>query len=161
MTVKRPVQNRAEIEEYIASRPPVELNLALGIIKRSIVVGPLMVALFGVLSGWDGAIASAIGVGMVALYYLFTGWILSVTARVSLATYYAGALFGFLVRLILIGVTMVVITNQFDLDRIALGATVAVTYVALLMWEAATMGKDSSARGTNSTRRQMGDTTGV
>ena len=78
-----------------------------------------------------------------ALYYLATGWILSATARVSLGTYYAGALFGFFVRLVLIGVTMAVLTNQFGLDRIALGATVAVTYVALLTWEAATFKRTS------------------
>ena len=138
---RRPVQNIDEIETYIASRPPVELNIALGIVRRITIVGPLMVALFGAVMGWDGAIAAAIGVVMVAGYYLFTGWILSMTARISLAAYYAGALFGFLIRLVLIGVTMAVLANQFDLERVALGATVAVTYVALLLWEAASMGR--------------------
>ena len=161
MTPDVPVQNRNEIESYIASRPPVELNLARGIVKRLIFVGPVMLALFGVTGGVGGLVAAGIGIAIVAGYYLFTGWILSTTARVSLATYYAGALFGFLVRLVLIGVTMVVLTRQFDLDRVALGATVAVTYVALLMWEAATMGRTSSDRDSKSARQRMGDVSGV
>ena len=153
-STRRPVQNREEIETYIASRPPVELNLARSIVKRVVIVGPVMVAVFGIISGIDGAVAAAIGVAMVAGYYLFTGWILSMTARVSLATYYAGALFGFLVRLVLIGVTMAVLTNQFDLDKVALGVTVGATYVTLLLWEAAAMGKNSAGR-------RMGDKSGA
>jgi len=154
---RRPVQNRQEIETYIASRPPVELNLAISIVKRMVVVGPVMIGLFAVVNGVSGMTASAAGVVIVAMYYLFTGWILSATARVSLATYYAGALFGFLVRLVFIGVTMVVLARQFDMDRVALGATVAVTYVALLMWETATMPRGSQDRERNSARQRMGD----
>lgn len=157
---RRPVQNRQEIETYIASRPPVELNLAKGIVKRLVVVGPVMIAFFGLVKGVRGLTAAAIGVVMVAGYYLFTGWILSTTARVSLATYYAGALFGFVVRLVMIGVTMVVLTRQFDVDRVALGATVGVAYVALLLWETATMGRPTSASH-ELVRQRMGDASGV
>jgi hypothetical protein len=151
---KRPVANRDEIETYIANRPPVELNLARGIVSRAVIVGPIMVAIFAIFKGLSGAIAAALGVAMVVAYYLFTGWILSMTARVSLATYYAGALFGFVVRLVLIGVTMAVLANQFDVDKVALGATVAATYVTLLMWEAATFKRVSDRE--SSARREIG-----
>ncbi len=157
---RRPVQNRSEIEEYLASRPAVELSMAAGMVKRLVIVGPVMIALFGVLKGVDGMVAAGAGAAMVGAYYLLTGWILSATARVSLGTYYAGALFGFLVRLVLIGLTMAVLTNQAGMDRVALGATVAVTYVALLMWEAATF-RTSANRVGFRTARHMGDTNGV
>lgn len=156
----RPVQNRPEIEAYLASRPGVELSMATGMVKRLVIVGPVMVAIFGILKGADGVVAAATGAAMVGAYYLLTGWILSVTARVSLGTYYAGALFGFLVRLVLIGLTMAVLGNQVGMDRVALGATVAVTYVALLMWEAATFRTSASRVGFRATR-DMGDTNGV
>ena len=157
----RSVQNIDEIETYIASRPPVELSIAVGIVKRITIVGPFMVVLFGAVMGWEGSIAAASGVVIVAGYYLFTGWILSMTAKISLATYYAGALFGFLIRLVLIGVTMAVLANQFDLERVALGVTVAVTYMTLLLWEAASTGRDPSQRARKSTRQRMGDLNGV
>ena len=160
-STRRPVANRPEIEEYLASRPPVELRLAAGIVRRVVIVGPIMVAIFGIFRGIDGAIAAALGALLVAAYYLLTGWILSATARVSLATYYAGALIGFFVRLILIGVSMVVLTRQFDVDRVALGVTVAATYVALLMWEAATFRRVSTDRASNPAAGRMGDKSGV
>ena len=157
---KRPVQNRDEIEDYIAQRPPAELNLAKEIISRLVIVGPVMIGMFALLKGGAGAIAAASGVALVALYYLATGWILSTTARVSMSTYYAGALFGFFVRLVLIGATMVVLANQFDVDRTALGVTVAATYVVLLMWEAATF-KRTSASWELPAEQRMGDNSGV
>lgn len=156
---RRPVQNRSEIEAYIAERPPVEMNMARGIVSRVKFVGPILVALFAIFTGIDGAIASAAGVAMVVVYYLFTGWILSMTARVSLGTYYAGALFGFFVRIALIGITMAVLADQLGLDRVALGASVAATYVALLMWEAATFRRVSERK--ISAERDMGDKSSV
>ena len=58
---KRPVQNRDEIENYIAQRPPAELNLAKEIISRLVIVGPVMIGLFALLKGGAGAIAAAFG----------------------------------------------------------------------------------------------------
>ena len=157
---KRPVQNRTEIEDYIAARPGVEFAMARGMVRRLVIVGPIMLALFGVLKGVDGLVAAAAGIIIVAGYYLLTGWILSATVRVSLGTYYAGALFGFLVRIVLIGLTMALLTSQYGLDRVALGATVAVTYVVLLMWEAATFRTSASRVGARASQI-TGDTSGV
>jgi len=123
----------ADIEKVIAGHTA----------RRAVVVGPLLVAIFWIFRGVDGAIASAIGVAIVVGNFLFSGLILSVAARISLGLYHAAALFGFLIRLVLIAVTMLTVAAIIDADRPAMGITVVVAYLALLSWEAVAMAKGS------------------
>lgn len=142
---------RSEVERYIAGRPPVEMLMARSIVRRGVVVGPLIVLVAGLLRGLDGAAAALIGVAIVTGYYLLTGSMMSWLARVSLGAYHAGALLGFLVRLGLIAATMLGVIALFEVDRTALGLTVIATYVVLLLWEAVAMvsteGRSGRARG--------------
>jgi len=137
---------RSEVERYIAERPPVELQMARSIVSRAVVVGPVMLLAFGLARGRDGLVAAAIGVAIVTGYYLLTGSMLSWLARVSLGAYHAGALLGFILRLGLIAATMWAVISLFEVDRTALGLAVIATYVGLLLWEAATLGRNKGRR---------------
>lgn len=139
-TFPRPGLDKREIEDYIASRPAVEWKIARSVVRRAVVLGPILIAIAAWIRGIDGLIASAIGILIVVGYYAFTGLMLSGAARISLAAYHASALFGFFIRLGLITVTMVLLTRMFELDKLALGFTVIAAYVGLLTWEAAAMG---------------------
>jgi len=123
----------ADIEKVIAGHTA----------RRAVVVGPLLVAIFWIFRGVDGAIASAIGVAIVVGNFLLSGLILSIAARISLGLYHAAALFGFLIRLVLIAVTMLAVAAIIDADRLAMGITVVAAYLALLSWEAVAMAKGS------------------
>ena len=122
---------------------PVEAEIARNTVRRAAVVGPVLVAVFGVVRGVDGAIGSAIGVAVVVGNLLLAGVVLSVAARVSLGLYHAAALFGFLLRLVLVAVTLLVVASVADIDRPALGITVVVAYFVLLGWEALAMARGS------------------
>lgn len=137
---------RQEVEDYLAGRPPAELNLVRSLLRRAVVVGPVAVVLAGVIRGLDGAVAAAIGVVLVVGYYLLSGALMSWLARVSLGAYHAGALFGFVARLGLIVATMLAVAALFDVDRPALGLTVIATYMVLLLWEAGTRGSRRTRR---------------
>lgn len=115
--------------------------LARHTVRRIVIVGPPLVALFGIARGVDGAIASAIGLAIVVGYYLLTGVMLSVAARISLGAYHAAALLGFFLRLGLIAVTMLAVAALIDVDRPALGITVVASYFALLAWETVAVAK--------------------
>jgi uncharacterized membrane protein required for colicin V production len=91
--------------------------------------------LAGLFWGWDGAWSAAVGVAIVVGYYLISGVFLAWTARISFAAYYAGALLGFIVRLGLIAATMYLLASILPVDRLALGVSVVVAYVALLVLE--------------------------
>lgn len=121
----------------------VERVIADHTARRAVVVGPILVAVFWVLRGLDGAIASAIGVAIVVGNFLLAGRIMSVAARISLSLYHAAALFGFLIRLGLIAVTMLVVAALVDADRLAMGISVVAAYLALLSWEAVAMARGS------------------
>ena len=142
--------DRSEVERYIAGRPPVELAMARSIVRRAAAVGPVILAVFGLLRGWGGLAAAALGVVIVAGYYLLAGAMLSRLARVSLGAYHAGALLGFVLRLGLAAAAMLAAIALFEVDRMALGLAVIAAYVSLLACEAASMG---SVKKKNDRRR--------
>ena len=115
---------------------PIEAIISRHIAKRGLIVAPILALMFGLLQGWSGAIAALVGVAVVVGNFLLGGWIMSRAARVSMNMYHAAALFGFLIRLGLITVTMLAIANVTNLDRVAMGISVVVSYLVLLSWEA-------------------------
>ena len=118
---------------------PIEAIIGKNIAKRSLFVAPVLALVFGILQGWPGVVAALVGVAIVVGNFLLGGWIMSRAARVSMSMYHAAALFGFLVRLGLITASMLIIANVTDLDRMALGISVVVSYMVLLSWEAVAM----------------------
>ncbi len=114
----------------------VEQKMAWHTARRAVIVGPVLIAIFAFVGGWDGAIGAALGVAIVAGNFMLSGLILSRSARVSLSLYHAAALFGFFLRLGLIAVTMLALARAFDIDRTAMGVSVAVSYLVLIAWEA-------------------------
>jgi hypothetical protein len=101
----------------------------------------VMIALFWLTSGWDGAWSAAIGVVVVVANFLLAGAVLSISARISLAAYHAAALIGFFLRLGLLTVTMLLIANYVPIDRLAFGITAVVTYLVLIAIEMVAVAK--------------------
>ena len=118
------------------SQVDIEAILARHTVKRVILVGPLLIAVFWLLRGPDGGIAAAVGIAMVVVNFLLAGAIMSLAARLSLAMYHAAALLGFALRLGLITVTMLVVARLFEIDRLAFGLTAVTAYLVLISWEA-------------------------
>jgi hypothetical protein len=118
-------------------RADVEATLARHIARRAVVVGPIVVAGAGIIRGIDGAIAAAVGVAIVVANFLLSGILLSAAATISLTLYHAAALIGFLLRLVLITVVMLLVAHMFEIDRVAFGVAAVVSYLVLLTLEAA------------------------
>jgi hypothetical protein len=114
---------------------PVETVIARNTIKRAVWVGPLVIVLFGLLRGVDGAWSAAVGVGVVVGNFMLAGAMLSVALRISLAMYHAAALFGFFLRLGLIMASMLLVAAVVPIDRLAFGIATVITYMVLLILE--------------------------
>jgi hypothetical protein len=114
---------------------PVETVIAKHTVARLVWVGPVLIALFGLLRGWDGVIGASLGVGVVGVNFFIAGVMLSVALRISLAMYHAAALFGFFLRLGLLLGTMLLIVQFFDIDRVAFGISAVLAYIVLLILE--------------------------
>ena len=119
----------------------VESVIARHTVARAIYVGPVLIALFGFVSGWEGAWSSALGVAVVVANFLLAGAILSISAKISLAVYHAAALFGFFLRLGLMVLTVLLIARYVPIDRPAFGISAVVAYLVLLAWEAVAVSK--------------------
>ena len=119
----------------------VESVLARHTVARAIWVAPVLIALFWLIRGWDGAWSAGLGVVVVIANFLLFGWILSISARISLQAYHAAALIGFALRLALFVGLVYLISVTVDVDRLAFGITAVVAYLALLVLEAVAVSK--------------------
>ena len=120
----------------VPDQRPIEAILGRNTAKRAVFVAPALMVVFGLFRGWEGAIAAAVGVAIVAGNFVLGGYIMSTAARISLSLYHAAALFGFIIRLGLIPASMLLIAAVTDIDRLAMGISVVVSYLVLLSWEA-------------------------
>jgi hypothetical protein len=106
----------------------------------------LIVLTFLVARGWRGAGSAAAGVAIVVGLYLLSGLIMSAAAKVSIAAIQGAALLGFVLRLGLIAAVMYGLAAVVPLDRLALGVSVVVAYLALLLLELSAYAGESGNR---------------
>ncbi|HEX6286676.1 MAG TPA: ATP synthase subunit I [Acidimicrobiia bacterium] len=119
----------------------VESILARHTVARAVYVAPVLILVFWITRGWDGAWSAALGVGIVVVNFLLAGAMLSISAKISLAVYHAAALFGFFLRLGLMVLTVLLIAQLLPIDRLAFGISAVVAYLVLLSWEAVAVSK--------------------
>ena len=115
--------------------PSPAYQVALDMLKRGAVVAPLLIALGAAIWGADGAANVAYGLGLVLVNFWLSAAIIATTTRISLALLMAGVLFGFLLRLGLIFLAWWLVRNTSWHHEIALGVTIIVTHLGLLVWE--------------------------
>jgi hypothetical protein len=115
--------------------PPVERELALDRVKRGAWVAPVFVLAGAALGGSRGAASVAYGVALVLLNLFLSAVMLGWAARKTPAILMATALTGFLVRM---GVVTLAILVVKDMDWVALvpmSVAVLVASLGLLFWE--------------------------
>jgi len=113
----------------------IEAKLGLATARRVMWVAPPIILIMAIWRGGSGAAAAAIGVAIVAANFIVAGFVLSKAAVISLKLYHAAALGGFLLRLMLIMLVMLLIAQVVDVDRLAMGLSAVVSYLVLLSWE--------------------------
>ncbi|MEN8040195.1 MAG: hypothetical protein ABFR95_01715 [Actinomycetota bacterium] len=113
----------------------VEFRMAKNIVTRALYVAPVIIAVAWLWRGSLGAVSAAIGVAVILVNFLLSGWIMSKAATVSMQLYHAAALFGFILRLGLITVSMFAVAAIFEVDRRALGIAAITTFLVLLVLE--------------------------
>ena len=121
--------------ERVPGPADIEAKIALATARRTMWVAPPIILIAALWRGGDGAIAAALGVAIVAGNFVLAGYLLSKAAAISLKLYHAAALGGFLLRLMLIMLVMLLIAQVVDVDRLAMGISAVVSYLVLLSWE--------------------------
>jgi hypothetical protein len=115
--------------------PSPEAQITRDIVKRGLIVAPVLIALSWLAWGVDGAWSSAYGLGLVLCNFMIAAGLVATTARISYALMMAATLFGYIVRLGLIALAVMLVRNETWVDLMALGLTLIVMHLGLLFWE--------------------------
>lgn len=115
--------------------PAPELEISRDMIRRGLIVAPVLIALCGVIWGINGVWSSAYGVAIVLVNFAIAAGLIAFTVRISLGLMMGAILFGYLVRLGLVLLAFVLVKDADWMSRPALGLTVIVTHLGLLAWE--------------------------
>lgn len=139
--------------------PEVERQLVVDILKRAAWVAPVILIACSAIWGTAGFLSALFGLALVfanlGLAAVSLGW----AAKQSPTALMGVALFGFLVRMTLLVVAVQLVRNQDWVDLAALGATILVTHLGLLVWEtryvSATLAYPGLAPGKQTTREDL------
>jgi hypothetical protein len=115
--------------------PAPEVEVSTDLIKRGLLVAPVLVAVCGVIWGGDGAWSAMYGIALVLANFALAAGLIAVTIRISLTVMLGAVLFGYLLRLGLIFVAVFAVRDAAWISLPALGATIIVTHLGLLVWE--------------------------
>jgi hypothetical protein len=115
--------------------PSPEVSVSNDMVKRGLMVAPVLVAICGLIWGVDGASSSAYAIAIVLVNFALAAGIVAVTAKISLRLMMASVLFGYLVRLGLIFLAVYLVKDARWISLPALGATIIFTHLGLLVWE--------------------------
>ena len=133
MTVEvRPVPSAFELRDL---GPAPEREVARDLVKHGLIALPAALLLGYLIWGTDGAASVAFAYGLVLATFLLSAASLSWAARISLGLLMGVSLFGFLVRMALIGLAVFAVRDQPWVEPIPLGITLIVTHLGLLFWE--------------------------
>ena len=116
--------------------PPVERQVVTDMIRRSLPALPLLVVVAAVFWGRAGALSAAFAVGLVLVNFLLAATLLEWGARISVALFAVAAMGGFVLRLALITIAVLVVKDQSWVELVPLGFTLVITHLGLLIWEA-------------------------
>jgi hypothetical protein len=114
--------------------PLVEREVALDIVKHGFMVAPL-VLLVSAIRGWDGVASAAIALGIVLVNFLAAAAIMTRAAKSGPTAIGAAALGGYVLRLAVILVALVLLRHQPWIDLPTLGFVIVGTHLGLLVWE--------------------------
>jgi hypothetical protein len=115
--------------------PAPEREIASDMVRRALPVAPVIVLLALVPWGVDGALSAAFAIAVVVINFLVAAWVLAAASRISYGLLMAAAMFGYLVRIALIGLAVWAVKDASWVEPLPLGLTLIVTHLGLLLWE--------------------------
>ena len=115
--------------------PAPEVSVSKDMIRRGLLVAPLIIAVCWLIWGNHGALSSAYAIALVLVNFALAAGLIALTARVSLGLMMGAILFGYLIRLGLILLAVLLVKDASWISLPALGATIIITHLGLLVWE--------------------------
>ena len=115
--------------------PAPVLDVAKDLVRRSVFIAPVAIVLGSVFWQTAGAASVAYGLVIVVVNFMLAAWMLATAGRISFAAMGAAAMFGFLLRLGLIFLAVLVVKDQSWIEMLPLGLTLIIAHLGILFWE--------------------------
>jgi hypothetical protein len=131
--MRAPAPSAPEAEPIVI--PAVERQVVAEMVRRALPAFPVVVLVAGLVWGLDGAASSAFAIAVAVANLALAAVMVSAAARVSLTLVAVASLGGFVVRLGLVTVAVLLVRNQPWVDLVPLGLTLAATHLGMLVWE--------------------------
>jgi hypothetical protein len=116
--------------------PPVEREVAVDLVRRGLLVAPVIVLVAGLVRGWDGAASAAVALGIVLVNFLGAAAIMTWAARGGPTVLGAAAAGGYILRLAVIFIALLLLRDVSWIDLPTFGFVLVGTHIGLLTWEA-------------------------
>ena len=115
--------------------PAPEGVIVRDMFRKVLIGGPLLILVFGLIWGLDGAYSTAYGLAIVVVNFSLAAAMLAYSARISLGLMMFAALFGYLIRLGLILAAILLVRDASWVELVPMGITIIVAHLGLLFWE--------------------------
>jgi hypothetical protein len=113
----------------------IESKIALDMVRRSLPFIPAMLLLSALIWGRNGAISAAVAIAIVLANFLLAAAMLGWAARISVSAIMGAALFGYILRLVVIAAVVLPLRSAAWFEAWPLGITLVVSHLGLLLWE--------------------------
>jgi len=115
--------------------PATERVVSHDLVRRGLFAAPVLLLVCGAIWGVDGMLSAAFAIALILLNFLFAAALITTTARISLGLMMGAVLFGYLIRLGLIFLAVMLVKDASWVNLTALGLSIIVTHLGLLFWE--------------------------
>ena len=115
--------------------PSPAMQVARDLAKRGAYIAPVAVIAGAIGWGTDGALSVLYALVIVCVNFLLAALAIGYGARISAAMMGAAAMFGFLIRLGLIFLAVMLVKDAAWVELVPLGLTLIITHLGLLFWE--------------------------
>lgn len=104
-------------------------------VRRALPMMPVAMLLGAAIDGWDGAFSVGYGMAIVLVNFVLSAALLAWASRISFAMVASAALGGYVLRLGLVSLAVILVRDQPWVALIPLGITIIITHLGLLVWE--------------------------
>jgi hypothetical protein len=124
-----------------------EIEVASDLVRRGLLVAPVILLTAGLWRGVDGLVSAAVAIAVVLVNFGIAAVTLSWASRISPNALLGAVFLGYALRLGIVLGAFLVVREQSWADIWVFGITLIVTHVGLLVWETRYVGLTLAAPG--------------
>ena len=112
--------------------PAPVMDVAKDLVRRVVLIGPVLIGVGAIFYQTNGAASVAFGLAIVIVNFLMAAYLLAWAGRISFAAMGGAAMFGFLIRLGLIFVAVLLVQDASWIEFVPFGITLIVAHLGIL-----------------------------